>query len=185
MVTMSLQTLQRFIICKLFMPQMSKQWYSILKICPIRKPLIVSSSAREGLLLIAMASLSAQETKEMAWESWNFLEIWNQVTTFLEFFQVLFSLYSPPNLVFLVCTCPLYTTDWIRVTIMLSIFVNYDLWSWFDFHENLSKISQNQSFYAQSCLTRFDPLASCIRYLKYAQNLKVWMIWIFSWFILI
>ena len=142
----SLQMLPGFRIYTWFMLQMLKQRYSISRICPIRKPLTVSSSAREGLLLIGIASLYAQETKEMAWESWKCLEVWNQITTFLEFFQVLFFLSTPQNLLFFVCICPIYITDRIRVTNVLSIFVNFGLWSWFDSHEDLSKIGQKSIF---------------------------------------
>ena len=159
-----------------------------MKIMANRGPLTVSSSARGSLFLIAMASLHSHEVNGMAYESWKRLEVWNQITTFFEFFQVWFYLCAPPNLVIFCCNCTLYTTDWIRVAIVISIFANYDLWSWFDFHEILSKIGQNQSFCAHLCLARIDSLASCIWDLKCAQDLEVWMIWIFHdlfWFNLI
>ena len=103
------------------------------------EPLSVSFNAGKCLLLIALASLSAQETKGMAWESWNCLEVQNKIITFLCFFQVLFSLFAPPKLVFLIWNCSLYNKGWIRFENMISILSNYDLWSWFDSLENHSK----------------------------------------------
>ena len=124
--------------------------------------LTVSSSAGKSIFLIGIACLWSQETNEMVREPCKCLEVQNQFTTFLCFFQVLFSLLRLQNLVIFVCKCSLYTEEWIRFTKVHSIFSNYWFWSWFDSLEILSKIGQNQSFCAHFCLARIQSFASWI-----------------------
>ena len=125
---------------------MPKSCNSISRTSQSREALTLGFSAGKSLFLIGIACLWSQEANEMVREPYKRLEIQNQITTFFEFFQVWFFLFTPQNLVVFGCNCTLYTTDWIRVTNVLSIFINYGLWSWFDFHENLSKIGQKLIF---------------------------------------
>ena len=71
------------------------------------------------LLSIGTTCWQSQEANEMVREPCKCLEVQNQFTTFLCFFQVLFSLLRLQNLVIFVCKCSLYTEEWIRVQIML------------------------------------------------------------------
>ena len=101
--------------------------------------LTVRSSAGNSLFFIGMACLWSQEANDMARESLKCLKIAKWITTFLCFFQVLFSLVRLQNLLIFVCKCSLYTEEWIRFTKVHSIFSHYWFWSWFDSLENPAK----------------------------------------------
>ena len=113
--------------------------------------LTVSSIAWKCLFLIGIVFLWSQEVNEMVREPCNRLELWNQLSTFLWFFQVFFVFLRLKNLLIFVCKCSLYTEEWIRFTKVHSIFVNYWFWSWFDSLEDLSKIRSKPIF---SCTKR-------------------------------
>ena len=129
--------------------------------------------SRKCLLMIGIESLDVQQVKDVLGIAWKCLELWNHISTFLEFLPVFSQLLTPLTLVLLVCQCSICTLEWIRFTNLLQIFSNNYHWSWFDSHVNLSKSSQYLIF-----LCTNKPCTICSYFqlfmdLIYAQSLKV------------
>ena len=142
-----------------------------------------------SLLMVAMWSRDIQQAIGMLRMAWDSLNPKNWFTTFLEFLQLCFLFCTPLASLFLVCNCPLCIQEWIRVTILYQISLNYNYWFmiW-----SLWKIFPNQANSIFLC--PFEPCTiwCCFQLCndpKHAHNLNIWLAFdiftILYWFYLI
>ena len=101
--------------------------------------LTASFRAWKCLFLIGFAYWWSQEAIGMVKGSWNCLEQWIRLTTFLYFLQVCSDLMRLSLAFFWVCKYSLCTEEWIRVANMITIFLRHCFWFGFDTLENLAK----------------------------------------------